>query len=251
MNAVGVTSIYFRRYLLQWIAFRSFLITLVIDKAGIPLLGLALWSAAMPGQSEISRYYIALLVVQLATISFEHHTLSNDIYSGTWSGALLVPSHPLLPVLGQNIALKLLHLVLGVPILIVLIVLSGARFDFEPVALALPALLIAALIRTLFTTTLALTAFWNERAHSTVALGETMVWILGGSAIPISMFPDRFRDVIELLPFRGMLGFPAEVASGSGDLTGFVIQLGWLAIIAVGCRLMWARGVKRFTAVGG
>ncbi len=70
------------RKFLEWLAWRGFLFTLVINQAVTPLMGLALWSVALPGSSRISTYYVALLAVQLMTVSYEHHTFSNGIYAG-------------------------------------------------------------------------------------------------------------------------------------------------------------------------
>ena len=64
---------YTTRAFLQWTAFRSFLFTLVFNQAVSPLIGLALWSAVLPGETQLSTYFIALLAVQLMTVSQEYY----------------------------------------------------------------------------------------------------------------------------------------------------------------------------------
>jgi ABC-2 type transport system permease protein len=53
------------RQFVQWMAWRAFLLMLTVNQAVTPLLGLAVWSAALPASTTISTYYVALLVVHL------------------------------------------------------------------------------------------------------------------------------------------------------------------------------------------
>lgn len=66
--------LYTQRTFLEWTAFRSFLFTLVVNQAVTPLLGMALWSAALPGDSSVSIYFVALLAVQLMTVANEERS---------------------------------------------------------------------------------------------------------------------------------------------------------------------------------
>lgn len=240
---------------LQCWSWRSFLITLVVGQAVTPLLGLFVWSAALPGSTAVSTYYVALLVVSLMTVSYEHHTLSNGIYAGTLGTVLLQPQPVVVDYLGQNIALRLWHIIFGIPLIVVASALTGVGFDPAEILIALPAVVIAAALRFVFTFTLALSALWTERAHGTVGFGETLIFLLGGSAAPVQFLPHPFRILGEALPFWSMLGMPAEIAagtlSGAGLIRACAVQLGWLLVgIALACRV-WRNGIRRFTALGG
>src|SRR5712664_4126703 len=80
-----------KREILQWLAWRSFLFTMMVNQAVTPLLGLTVWSVAIPGNSQITTYYVALLIVQLMTVSYEYYTFSSGIYGGTLNQELLKP----------------------------------------------------------------------------------------------------------------------------------------------------------------
>lgn len=250
-----LAGIYISRSLRQQLAWRSFLVTIAIEQMVSPLLGFAVWSAALPGNAGVSRYYIAILVVQLATVSFEHHTVANGIYAGALSHDLLRPHPPVIVAIGENLALRCWHVVIGVPLIACLLVISGARLDPLAVLQAIPALLVAAVIRFLFTYALALAAFWTQQAHGVVGMGETMIFLLGGLAAPVALLPEPMRSIAIGLPFRAMLGFPAEIASGSlttADLlTGYGWQGLWLAACAGLAALLWRAGVRHFSAAGG
>src|SRR5258708_1382166 len=108
-----------RRQFLLWLSSGSFLLTLVINQAVTPLIGLLLWSVALPGDTHISAYYIALLAVQFMTVSYENYTFSETIYLGTFSHELLRPQPVILSTMGTNVAMRLLHLLTGLPLLII------------------------------------------------------------------------------------------------------------------------------------
>lgn len=243
------------RNCVQWWTFRSFLITIVAGQTVTPLLGLLVWTAALPGSSAVSTYYLLVLAVQLATVSFEHHTLSNGIYDGNLVGDLLQPKPVVLSVLGENLALRMWHVLFGVPLFVVISLTFEVRLSATAVLAAVPALLLAGLLRFAFTYALALSALWTQRAHGVVGVGETLIFLLGGTAAPIGFLPEPYGTLGHLLPFWSMLGMPAEIAagmvSGSDVMVAYATQLGWL-VVAVGCSVVvWHRGVRRFTAFGG
>lgn len=247
-------GVYIQRYLLTWFGARGFLITIVAGQAVTPLIGLALWTTALPGQ-HVSTYYVALLVVQLITASYENHTLSQRVYLGELADDLLLPHPVILLPLAQNLALRCWHLLFGLPLLLLVGGLTGVHVSLGDLALAVPALAAAAVLRFFFTYTLALAAFWTERAHAIVGFAETLLFLLGGAAVPIWLLPGPLRTVGDALPFRAMYGFPAEIAAGRLDAAalaiGFGWQLVWLATFALISASVWRSGLRRYTAVGG
>lgn len=254
MRTPRLLIIYIQRYLLTWFGGRGFLITLVAGQAVTPLIGLALWTAAVPGQ-HVSTYYVALLAVQLMTASYENHTLSQRMYEGDLADDLLLP-HPVIVLpLAQNLALRCWHLLFGLPLLLLAGWLAGIQLQLGNLARAIPALVAAAALRFLFTYVLALSAFWTERAHSIVGFAETLLFLLGGAAVPVWLLPGPLRAVGEALPFRAMYGFPAEIAAGRlrlGDFAvGVGLQIAWLVIFAALSAGVWRAGLNRYAAVGG
>ena len=242
------------RTFLEWLAWRAFLFTMVINQAVTPLIGLAVWSVALPGSTRISTYYVALLAVQLMTVSYEHHTFSNGIYAGALNHDLLRPQPVVMGPLGANIALRIWHLLVGLPLIIIAAMVSGVSFDLKAILLALPALVLAAALRFLFTYLLALSAFWTEQAHGVVGFGETLIFLLGGSAAPVTLFPESIRPLGEALPFQSMLGCPATIASSlntMGILAGYGWQMLWITVFALLVVFVWHSGVRRYTAIGG
>lgn len=255
MRSLHLLALYTRRTFLEWTAFRSFLFTLVVNQAVTPLLGLAVWSAALPGETSISTYYVALLVVQLMTVSQEYYSVTMRIYEGSLNDDLLRP-HPFVIVpLGDSIAIRAWHLLIGLPIIALAMRFAGVSFGRDDVLIAVPAIALAAALQFLFVYALALSALWTQQAGGVTDFGSTLIFLLGGVAAPITLFPDSVRPLGEALPFRAMLGFPAEIASGNLSeaqiLEGYGWQLVWLAILVPVAVFVWRSGVRRYTAVGG
>jgi ABC-2 type transport system permease protein len=245
---------YIRRFLLLWLASRSFAFTLVANQSVTPLIGLAVWSSALP-EANLTTYYLALLVTRLVTVSYEQHTFSGRIYTGELIDDLLRPHAAVLATLGENLALRFWHLAIGLPAIIAVLLLTPVQWAPTDLLLALPALIGAAALQFLFTYTLALSAFWTERAHGVVGIGGVLVFLLGGEAAPVPLLPEAVRPLAAALPFRAMHGFPAEIAAGTlgsdALVVGYAWQALWLVVFVLGAWLVWRRGIRRFTAVGG
>jgi ABC-2 type transport system permease protein len=228
--------------------------TLATNQAVTPLIGLAVWTTALP-ERQIAAYYIALLFVRLMTVSYEHHIVSGRIYSGEFVDDLLLPRPFIIQPLGENLAIRIWHVIIALPLLLLIPLFVSTPFEIGNIVGALPALVLAAALQFLFVFTLALSAFWTERAHGITGFGTTLLFLLGGEAAPIFLFPEPIRPFGEALPFRAMYGFPAEIASGAltkmETLIGYGWQMLWLALFALIAARVWRVGVRRYTAVGG
>jgi ABC-2 type transport system permease protein len=202
----------------------------------------------------VRAYFVALMAVQMLTVCYEANTLLQGITNGDIANDLLRPHPSVIQVLGNNLAWRGWHVALGTPVVIAAAMLAGATFDPPLVALAVPAVVIAALLRFLFSYVLVLTALWTERAGSVVAFGHTLVFLLGGAAAPITLFPEWARPFGEALPMRGMLGFPAEIAAGGLAMDQVVVgygwQVAWTVLFSALAAVTWRAGVRRYVAIG-
>ncbi|WP_433013917.1 ABC-2 family transporter protein [Kribbella sp. CA-294648] len=242
------------RQVIGWSGAWWFLLTLVIGQAVAPLLGLVVWLQVPGAGDRVGSYYLAVICVALMTASFENHTFAQSIYNGSVAAALLRPQPPVIGPLGENLAVRLWMFLLGVPLIVLVGLSVGGSFSPLAIMVALPALALAASLRFLFVWTLAMAAFWTERVHAVVAFGGVLIVLLGGSAAPNAMLPDPLRVIAQLLPFRSMLGFPAELAAGTltpaETAAGYAIALLWTAALG-GCAVgAWRLGIRRYTTVG-
>ena len=113
------------------------------------------------------------------------------------------------------------------------------------------AVALGAALTTLFTVSL----LWTVSGEGISQLGFSLVMVLSGMAVPLPLFPDGLRRVVEVLPFRGLVDTPFRLYVGNlppsavFPLLGH--QLAWTAVlIALGIVAM-RRGLRRLEVQGG
>jgi ABC-2 type transport system permease protein len=178
------------------------------------------------------------------------------VREGVLSAALLRPVHPIHSDIADNLSSKLITL----PIMLLVAGVLGLAFHASlalhawTVALFLPVLLLAFLIRFMLEWTLALGAFWTTRVSAVNQTYFVLMLFLSGQLAPLSLLPHPLQLVAQALPFRWMLGFPVELALGRLDLqqalTGIAVQFAWLAGAIILVRIVWRAGIKVYSAVG-
>ncbi len=122
------------------------------------------------------------------------------------------------------------------------------------IALFIPALLLAFLVRFLLEWTLAQAAFWTTRVSAINQTYFVLLLFLSGQIAPLSLMPHPVRILAEILPFRWMVGFPVELLLGrltpAEALMGLGVQAAWVIIGLVLLRVVWRAGVRVYSAVG-
>lgn len=96
-------------------------------------------------------------------------------------------------------------------------------------------------------------AFWLEETWVLRVMMVTLTQFFSGALIPLELFPDWLRQLLNFLPFPYLTWVPVKVFMGqyTGDLTqAFALILLWAAV-ALGCSAwLWNRGLKAYTAAG-
>jgi ABC-2 type transport system permease protein len=138
--------------------------------------------------------------------------------------------------------------------------IGGAQIDYphQPLrwfAFAI-AVVLAASIRFSLDVLIGTLAFWFEDVQGFLRVTGVVVPVLSGAVVPLALMPAAWSAVTQVQPFRFMLAFPMDVLlsdrlwTGTGLLSGFGLQLGWLVIIAGAAVLVWRRGLRSYSAVG-
>jgi len=231
----------------------------------VPLLVyLFVWSAAAAGgtvgglaQSELSAYYLVLILVNQFTFCTNNWTVGDAIRYGRMNLLLLRPMSPTYDALASEVAGKVVFMTFAIPVTAVLALVLRPELHLTPQngMAFVPALLMAWALRFFWGYWLALLAFWTTRADALLSLQESLVFLLGGQVAPFVLLPDLMQKIAVALPFRYMVGFPVEVLTGqlsAAELrTGFAFQAGWLLVALVVFVVVWRTGVRRYSAVGG
>jgi ABC-2 type transport system permease protein len=249
---------------LSWMQYRGFFFLLAFGWMIPPLIYLFVWSTAAASQpvggitrSEFVAYYLALIIVNQLTYSQTNWTVGDVIRYGDLNPWLLRPMLPLFHAISSEIAGKVVYMSFVIPVVAVLSVVLRPSWSISPesVIAFVPALVFAWALRFFWGYWLALLAFWATRADALLAAQDALVFLLGGQVAPTALLPGAMRALAAFLPFRYMLGFPVEVLTGQLDrhglLMGFAVQGAWLTFALLLSGLMWHKGLRRYTAVGG
>jgi ABC-2 type transport system permease protein len=227
-----------------------------------------LWGAAYAGQTEIGgfdlnqtlTYFIVILVMQFFIgAQNEDYQISEDIRNGLINQFLLKPINYYLYRFSIFVAarlvsggLALLPILVALPLLKDHIVLPD---ELWRLALGLPAMLMAAMIQFTIAYIFGLLTFWFLEIQSFIILSLAVETILGGQLFPLDLMPTWFYRISQWLPYYYQMYFPTAIFTGRLDettaLNGLAVQAFWVVALLALAQLLWTRGLRRHTAVGG
>ena len=126
---------------------------------------------------------------------------------------------------------------------------------WETWALTAVSLVMAAMIQFFVSYALAMIAFWLLEISTIVFIVYSFEYFLSGRVFPLDLMPEHFRRITEWLPFTYELYFPVAIflerVQGPALVRGLCIQGMWVLVAFGAARFLWARGLRRYQAVGG
>ena len=228
-----------------------------------------LWGAAFMGRSELGgfslpqtiTYFVTLLVLQFFISAFnEDYQIGEEIRNGLINQFLLKPIN----YFGYRFSIFVAaRLVTGSLIVIPLLIALPFIKDYlvfpsswSVMALALPAMLLSAVIQFSIAYCFGLLAFWFLEIQGFVVLSLAIETMLGGQMFPLDLLPPWAYAIAKFLPFYYQMYFPAAIFTGRLTDTdqiaqGFLVQACWVVILLAINAGLWRRGLKQHTAVGG
>jgi len=202
-------------------------------------------------------YYMVGMIVRQLTAVWASWELDFKIREGQLSPLLLRPIHPIHNDIAANWGEKAIRMVIALPIVVAVLVLTpGVRLDLSPGTIALFLLSIggAWMIMFFLDYLVGILAFWVSQVSAFILLMEGFRVVLGGILAPLQMFPDWAQQALNWLPFRYMLSFSIEILTGrvQGDRLwfGLAVQFAWGIFMILAVRLLWARAMRSYSAVG-
>lgn len=204
-------------------------------------------------------YFAIVVLIGYLTWNDQEYNLSEDIEKGTLSQYLLKP-HSFFrwqlykTIMSQVVAFGLEFL----PTLLVILLL-GVPFTVSNPGWFAVFIVLAFFINYCMNNILGMLGFWLTKPRGLLWTWTFVKGLLFGMTIPLSVFPAFYQTVISYTPFPYFVYIPARVAMGLPVTVGghdvsipFVLAIGILnALLLYGInRVLWARGVKRYTGVG-
>lgn len=118
------------------------------------------------------------------------------------------------------------------------------------------AIILAFLISFTLDFIIGLISFYTESIWGISTTKEVIVLLLSGAVIPLQFFPEKLRNVVEMLPFQAIYHIPLKILiddslGGAQYITLVLNQVGWLIVIVFISRVFLKVASRVITVNGG
>ncbi len=233
-----------------------------------PLLVLLFWRGAFESSASplgdwsynaIASYYLLLVIAgSFLQVHVEEDIARRDIQSGFLSHYLTKPFSYILRKFFQELPWRIIQGFFGVLVLILFsFFLKNGLFlshDLIGIIASIIIVVLAFFISFLFKMIVGISALWITEFYGLQELIGIIDIVFAGFVMPLALFPPFIRTLSYILPFAYMIYFP--ILSFLGKLSSVEllqtigIQFVWLAVFGIIYRMMWRRGIKKFTGLG-
>jgi ABC-2 type transport system permease protein len=236
----------------------------------IPLFAtISLWRAIYAGKegdvagyslAEMISYYLVVTVVDMLTaVNEDDWQIAADIKDGNISQFLLKPVDYLSYRLCLFWSGRLIYTVVAL-VPVGLFILAHRQYFLWPPDAATAgwfavSLALTGLLQFFLSYTMALLAFWVLEVSTFIFIVFAFEYIAGGHLFPLDILPPVAQQILYLTPFPYQMFFPVNVylgrVTGTELAHGLVIQACWVMAAFLLARFVWARGLRKYGAVGG
>jgi ABC-2 type transport system permease protein len=247
-------------YYAYMVEYRAELILWVLS-GSLPIILMGVWTQASQqsnfglSPTDFARYFLAVFLVRQLTVVWVIWEFEREVVEGKLSLRLLQPLDPAWHHVFSHIAERFAR----IPFAILLVVLF---FFLYPSAIWVPSvgtvllfvvsIAFAFSLNFLIQYTLALCAFWTERASSLQEFWFLLYLFLSGVIAPLEVFPPVVRTIALFTPFPYLVNFPASLLVGlpTNPVQGFLVMSAWMSGFLVLNRWLWRQGLKQYSGMG-
>ena len=238
----------------------------------VPLMGtLYVWRAIYAGKADgeligaytlsgmVSYYLLVNFVDALTAVAEDDWQIAADIKDGNISQFLLKPIDYLAYRLCLYLSGRAIYTSVALVPVAAFTYLLRADFiwpaDAGTAGLFLLSVLMAGLIQFFLAYTLALLAFWVLDVSTFIFIQFAFEYLASGHLFPLDLLPAWLAQMLKLTPYPYLCWFPVSVylgrVTGPELWTGLAIQAAWVVAGYALARQVWARGIRKYSAVGG
>jgi ABC-2 type transport system permease protein len=102
---------------------------------------------------------------------------------------------------------------------------------------------------------LSLLGFWTTKLGGLFWAKDSIVMILGGSYLPLWIYPPAWKRLLSFLPFQGISYTPVAIFTGQIGLDqvprAFGVQILWIIVLAWASRRLYTWAMTRLSTQGG
>jgi ABC-2 type transport system permease protein len=229
-----------------------------------------LWEAiyAGSGKDELAGFHRQQMIAYLLLVHISRmfssmpglaFGIAHDIRDGSLKKYLLQPIDMIAYLISYRGAHKTAYIATtAIPYALLFFLFRGYFTTFpDPLALAgyVASLLLAFLVGFFFEASLGMMGFWFLEVSSLLYIVGAINFFVSGQMLPPDFLPQPWAGLLKSLPFQYLAYFPAMIFLGKvrgWDLVaGLLAEACWAGFFAVLARLLYHRGLRRYSAFGG
>ena len=227
----------------------------------LPFILMGVWTqAAAQGDFglssvEFARYFLAVYLVRQLTVVWVIWDFEREIVDGKLSFRLLQPLDPVWHHVWSHIGERFARLPFIFGLVALFFLLYPSAFwlpSLGQIGLFTIAVACAFALQFLIQYTLAMFAFWTEKASSIQEVLFLVSLFLSGAIAPLEIFPPEVRAIALWTPFPYIVNFPASILTGLK--VDFMHNIGamfvWGLILAILNRWLWRKGLRQYSGMG-
>jgi len=207
----------------------------------------------------ISYYLLTTIVDALTAVNEDDWQIAADIKDGNISQFVLKPIDYLVYRLFLFFSGRVTYLaVAAIPLALFVLCLRQyfvLPADWTMLGLFLLSTVLTALLQFFISYTMAMLAFWVLEVSTFIFIVFAFEYIASGHMFPLDILPKGLTQILKFTPFPYQMYFPVSLylgKLGARELCwGLLIQVSWVAAAFSLARLMWQRGLRKYSAVGG
>lgn len=209
--------------------------------------------------SSVSSYYFLLLIASsFLDVHIEESVAREDIQQGGLSKYLIKPFSYFWFKFFEEIPWRMIQGFFGLVIFINAFLFLGNFINLnnsiEGFFLSLIIMIFALFISFIFKMIVGISALWiTDYSGLEQLVGITML-IFAGFIIPLEFFPSWLKTISYFLPFSYMIYFPVVAFTGKLAVVELfrviTVQVVWIIVLFLAYRLLWKKGIRKFTAFG-
>ncbi|NDJ19361.1 multidrug ABC transporter permease [Myxacorys almedinensis A] len=247
-------------YYAYMVEYRAELLLWVLS-GSLPIILMGVWTQAAQRSDfglspvEFARYFLAVFLVRQLTVVWVIWEFEREVLEGKLSFRLLQPIDPVWHHVFSHVSERLARIPFAILLIVLFFVLYPTAIfvpNIATIALFFLAAGLAFALNFLIQYTLAMVAFWTERASSLQEFWFLFYLFLSGAIAPLVVFPQTVRTIALFTPFPYLINFPASILVGLpvNLIQGFLVMLAWCAGFFALNRWLWRRGLKQYSGMG-
>ena len=208
--------------------------------------------AGMTKDQLISYYVFSSFLLLLLDPRIDD-SVKTSIQHGDFGRYLIKPIKYWALAVIEDLSHKIIRLVMGMPVLLILVLVSGTSavyFEWSKIGLFTLEIFLSFALAASLGFAFGLLTFWVEELWGLQHLKNTMIALLAGIMLPYQFFPTAMVSFLKYTPFPYLVVWPLRSGFSGSIMLEIFIAVMWTGIFLIAGRILWIKGLRSYSALG-